>query len=136
MTPFREELQAARREYQAIRYPGELSRQLPAPRMRWKNIAVFGSVSLGSVAAAAVVAALMLRPLMMPTSPHSGAHLPLMENAGLAKDLKFAIPPLPGVPDDLSLRDLEPDGQSPSELHVPSWDDLHLPHFTQASEHA
>jgi hypothetical protein len=135
MTPFREEIQAARREYQAIRYPGELSRQLLAPKMRWKHILVFGSAGLGGIAAAAVVAALMFRPLLMP-SPNSGSHLPLVQDMGLAKGLKFAIPRLPGVPDDLSLRALEPDGQSPSQMHLPLWDDLHLPHFTPSSEHA
>lgn len=136
MTSSREELQAARGEYQAIRYPGDLSRKLLAPKMRWKKVLAFGMASLGSIAAAAVVAAMMFRPVLMPAWPGSGSHLPIVGDLGLPKDLKLAVPPLPGIPQDLSLRALSPDGQSPSEFHVPLWDDLHLPHFNQDSEHA
>lgn len=132
MSPLREEIESARREYAAIRYPGDLATELLPLRLRWKSLLAFGSLGAGSIAAAAVVAALMLRPLLMPASPHSNARLPLVENIPLARDIKLNLPSLPDVPAEL--RSLAP--EPPSDLQ-PFWDDLHLPRFSQSSsEHA
>lgn len=133
MSPLREETQSARNEYAALRYPGDLAAELLPLKLRWKSVLKFGSLGAGSIAAAAVVAALMVRPLLMPPSSHSTGRLPLVENIPLARDLKLDLPSLPNVPAELRALAPEP----PSDLHVPFWDDLRLPSFSQSSsEHA
>lgn len=132
MSPLREEIQAARREYMAIRYPGGLSAELLPFRLRWRSLLAFSSLSFGGIAAAAVVAALMIAPLLAPPASHSTSSLPLIDRLPLARDLKSDLLPLDPLPEEL--KSLVP--SSPSDLHVPTWDDLHLPNFSESPEHA
>lgn len=130
MTPLRQDIADARREYDAIRYPGDISRQLLPARMRirWKNWLIFSGLSASGVAAAAVVAAMMLRPLLMPAVSKSSPYLQIVKNIPLASELEVAIHSLP---------DVMPSRSEPAEgFRVPIWDDLQWPDLFPSSEHA
>ena len=130
MTPFRQDIAAARREYDTIRCPGDLSRQLLPARMRirWKNLLIFSGLSASGVAAAAVVAAMMLRPLLMPAASKPSPYLQLVKDIPLASELESEFRSLPGV--------MTPSKDSPAGLHLPIWDDLQWPDLFHSSEHA
>ncbi|HEY2586059.1 MAG TPA: hypothetical protein VGI81_09890 [Tepidisphaeraceae bacterium] len=103
MSILREQLAATRREYEAVHYPGDLSRELlwppfPLPRMRWRRIVIFGTVGAGTIAAAAVRAALLLRPLLTPADAQPRPYLPLVKEIHLPPKLQFEFPSLPSIP--------------------------------------
>lgn len=125
MSFLREEFATARREYEAVRYPGDLPHDLLAPRMRWRGIVLLGAMGASAVAAAAVVAALLLRPLLAPTNSQPRPYLPLVKEMDLPQKLQFefpSLPSIPGVPDNLSLRSVTPDLGVPSDWRIPFWD--------------
>jgi hypothetical protein len=136
MATLSEEIGAARREYESIRHPGDLSRQLLPSRLRLKSLLIFGSLAASGIAAEAVIGALLFRPLSMPAPSNLRARLPLVQNLPLAHELKLALPPLPGMPADLSLQSVTPSMEPATGWHVPLLDDLHWPTFSQSSEHA
>jgi hypothetical protein len=139
MSYLREEFATARREYAAFRYPGDLSRELLAPRVRWRGIVVFGAMGAGAIAAAAVVAALLLRPVLAPADSQPRPYLPLGKDMHLPQDLQFkfpSLPSIPGVPDNLSLRSVAPDLGLPSEWRLPFRDESPPSPVSDSSEHA
>lgn len=135
MAHLREEIEAARQEYNAIRYAGDLAHQLLPARLRLRSLAIFGSLGAGGIAAAALIGALLLRPLAMPGTSRLGGPLSLGEAGQIASDLKLMMPPLPKMSIDVSMQST-PAPNSPDGWRLPSWDDLHLPDFSQSSEHA
>ena len=135
MAYLRDELEAARQEYNAIRYAGDLVHQLLPARLRLRSLAIFGSLGAGGIAAAALIGALLLRPLALPGSSRLGGQLALGQARQITTDLKLVLPPLPEIPIDVSLQS-RPAPDAPAGWRLPSWDDLHLPDFSQSSEHA
>jgi hypothetical protein len=135
MPHLRKELDSARREYHAIRYAGDLAHQLLPARLRFRSLAIVGSLGAGGIAAAALIGALLLRPLVLPGSSQLGGQLALGEARQITTDLKLVLPPLPNLPVDVSLQS-RPAPDAPAGWRLPSWDDLHLPDFSQSSEHA
>ena len=135
MPHLRDELEAARLEYNAIRFPGNLAHELLPARLRLRSMAIFGSLGAGGIAAAALIGALLFQPLAQPgKSPLSG-RLTFVQSNRITNDLKLVLPPLPNVPVDVSLQS-RPATDAPAGWRLPSWDDLHLPDFSQSSEHA
>lgn len=104
MSFLREQLAGARRAYDAVHYPGDLSREmlpLPLPllpRVRWRRIVIFGTLSGGALAAVAVRAALLLRPLLMPANAQPRPYLPLVKEIHVPQKLQFEFPSLPSIP--------------------------------------
>lgn len=106
MSFLREQLAGARREYDAVHYPGDLLREmlplplplLPRVRWRWRRIVIFGTLSGGALAAVAVRAALLLRPLLVPATAQPRPYLPLVKEIHLPQKLQFEFPSLPSIP--------------------------------------
>ena len=128
MSFLRQELAAARREYDGFHYPGDLPRELLLllpPRIRWRGIVIFGTLGAGVVAAAVIVAALLLRPLLTPANAQPRPYLPLVKEIHLPQKLQFdfpSVPSIPGLPDNLSLRSFTPDLGLPCDWLIPLWD--------------
>lgn len=127
MSFLRNELAAARREYESLGYPGDLSRELlplplPRLRMRWRRIVIFGTLGAGTLAAVAVRAALLLRPMLTPADAQPRPYLPLVKEIHIPQKLKFDLPSwpsIPGLPENLSLRSVAPDLGLPSDWALP-----------------
>jgi hypothetical protein len=135
MPHLRQELDAARREYQTVRYAGDLAHQLLPARLRLRSLAIFGSLGASGIAAAALIGALLLRPLALPGSSRLGGQLAVGQARHITTDLKWVLPPLPNLPANVMVQS-RPATDAPTGWRLPSWDDLHLPDFSQSSEHA
>lgn len=139
MTPFRKELQLARRAYRSFRYPGDLARQILPARTRWRGLWVIGVVSAGAVAAAAVLGAFLARPMFLPASAQPNPHLPLVREIHVPERMQFTLPSLPSIPGfsrHLSAAPFLPSLTAPANVRVPSLGDLPAMPLSAASESA
>jgi hypothetical protein len=141
MTGLRIQLQSSRNEYRSISYPGDLPSEILPLRIGWRNRFVVGALGAGAVAAAAVVAAVLGRPLMTPDSPGSQPYMPIVKEIHLPQRMQFDLPTLPsvpGIPSNLSLREIAPPLMPSDGLHLPSLNDFHWPqsHDSDDSEPA
>jgi len=142
MTPLRNQLEAARREYQSIRYDGDLPRENLSPAARWRGMFLMGAFGAGAIAAAAMFATLVARPLLTPAASHPQTSVPMVRMIKLPSKLDIDIPSMPrmpsipGMPSHLSLREMAPSLVPPEGLHLPSLDEIHMPTMFESREHA
>lgn len=139
MSPLREQLQSARREYESIRFPGDLSRQVFLPPVRPRGTFLLTTLGAGAAAAAAVLATLLARPVLTPAASHSRSYVPLVKEIRMPSQMNFELPSLPsvpGMPSHLSLREMAPSLVPPDGIELPSLDDLRVPTFSDNPEHA
>jgi hypothetical protein len=139
MTILRKQLDAARREYQSIRYPGDLAVRFLSQPMRFRGPFLLGALTTGAIAAAAILSMMLTHPMLTPAASHSHSLMPLVKNFSLPTKMPFempSIPPLPGMPTHLSLRVMTPTLTPFEGLHLPSLDDIQIPLFSDNPGHA
>jgi hypothetical protein len=139
MSVLRKQLDSARREYQSIRYPGNLAIRLLSQPMRLRGHFLLGALTTGAIAAAAVLSMMLTRPMLTPAASHSHSLMPLVKNFTLPTKMPFdmpSIPSLPGMPTHLSFRVMAPTLTPFEGLHLPSLDDIQIPMFSDNPGHA
>lgn len=133
MSSLREQLLTARREYEAVRYPGDLAADLPPPRSG-RTPKVPG---ISAVAAAIVLGLILARPPMLPVPPGQVASRPTSRQVVSRQDARLVLPSIPPMPAVTASFAIPPAVQrisAPRELRLPHFPGIHLPAFPSKPE--
>jgi hypothetical protein len=118
MTPLRKQLQQAREEYLAARYPGDLASEL-LPPARSRNWRIVGLIATGAIAASIIV--FVSLHAMKPTKPIQLAGRPMTTPAA-SQDVGFAAPSIAITPNSVDAIPSMPMTPSAMDLSLPSMD--------------
>lgn len=133
MSPLREQLLTARREYEAARYPGDLPAHLPPEhRLRTANLP-----GIGAVAAAIVVGLMLARPAAVPVPTRQVASRPPTNVTVPQPNVRLALPSIPPMHGVTASFVTAPPVQSisaPRELRLPRFSGIHSPAFPSKPE--
>jgi len=135
MTSLRQQLLTAGREYDAVRYPGDLAAELLRSRSRpARGLTV---PAAGAVAAAIILGAMLARPAFSPVPTQQRASLPLVSQVPSGPTLRFAlpsIPPLPGLSSHLAVVPTGRPISAPREFRLPPFSGIQPPTFPSKPE--
>jgi hypothetical protein len=137
MTLLRKQLESARREYETVRYGGDLVREVLSPPLRLRGGYVLGVILTGAIAASTFLGAMLPHQLLMPATSHP--RMPLAREFQFPQKMPFAMPSIPALPrmaPHMSLREMAPSLVPPGGWHLPSLEDFHLPALFDNSGHA